>query len=99
MLSPRQELILRLVVDAYLASARPVGSREVAEKPEIEWGPSTVRADGRRLPPLRRLAACLRVARRRAGGARALAPAPGGRRGDAGDDRRPRPGHRPRRAG
>src|SRR5215207_1412407 len=45
MLSPRQELILRLVVDAYLASARPVGSREVAEKPEIEWGPSTVRAE------------------------------------------------------
>ena len=27
MLSPRQELILRLVVDAYLASARPVGRR------------------------------------------------------------------------
>jgi heat-inducible transcriptional repressor len=45
MLSPRQELILQLVVDAYLASARPVGSKEVAEKPEIEWGPSTVRAE------------------------------------------------------
>ena len=45
MLSPRQELILRLVVDAYLASARPVGSKEVAEKPEVEWGPSTVRAE------------------------------------------------------
>ena len=45
MLSPRQELILRLVVDAYLASARPVGSKEVAEKPEVEWGPSTVRSE------------------------------------------------------
>jgi heat-inducible transcriptional repressor len=45
MLSPRQELILQLVVDAYLASARPVGSKEVAEKPEVEWGPSTVRAE------------------------------------------------------
>jgi heat-inducible transcriptional repressor len=45
MLSPRQELILRLVVDAYLASAKPVGSKEVAEKPEVEWGPSTVRAE------------------------------------------------------
>ena len=45
MLSPRQELILQLVVDAYLASAKPVGSKEVAEKPEVEWGPSTVRAE------------------------------------------------------
>jgi heat-inducible transcriptional repressor len=45
MLSPRQELILRLVVEAYLASAKPVGSKEVAEKPEVEWGPSTVRAE------------------------------------------------------
>jgi heat-inducible transcriptional repressor len=45
MLSPRQELILRLVVDAYLASANPVGSKEVADKPEVEWGPSTVRAE------------------------------------------------------
>jgi heat-inducible transcriptional repressor len=45
MLSERQELILRLVVDAYLASARPVPSKEVAERPEVEWGPSTVRAE------------------------------------------------------
>ncbi len=44
-LSPRQELILRLVVDAYLASARPVASKEVAERPEVEWAPSTVRAE------------------------------------------------------
>jgi len=44
-LSPRQELILRLVVDAYLASARPVPSKEIAESPEVEWGPSTVRAE------------------------------------------------------
>ncbi|MFN8217476.1 MAG: heat-inducible transcriptional repressor HrcA [Solirubrobacterales bacterium] len=45
MLSERQELILRLVVEAYLASARPVGSRELAERREIEWGPSTVRSE------------------------------------------------------
>ena len=45
MLSERQELILRLVVDAYLASAKPVASKEVAERPEVEWGPSTVRAE------------------------------------------------------
>jgi heat-inducible transcriptional repressor len=45
MLSPRQELILGLVVDAYLASARPVASKEIAEHEDVEWGPSTVRAE------------------------------------------------------
>jgi heat-inducible transcriptional repressor len=45
MLSSRQELILRLVVDAYLASAKPVGSKEIAERAEVEWAPSTVRAE------------------------------------------------------
>lgn len=45
MLSERQELILRLVVEAYLDSARPVPSKEVAEQSEVEWGPSTVRAE------------------------------------------------------
>ncbi|HVY97701.1 MAG TPA: heat-inducible transcriptional repressor HrcA [Solirubrobacterales bacterium] len=44
-LSERQELILRLVVDAYQASARPVGSKEIAGLPEVEWGASTVRAE------------------------------------------------------
>jgi heat-inducible transcriptional repressor len=44
-LSERQELILRLVVEAHLDSARPVPSKEVAERPGIEWGPSTVRAE------------------------------------------------------
>jgi heat-inducible transcriptional repressor len=44
-LSERQELILQLVVDAYLASAKPVGSKEVADRPEVAWGPSTVRAE------------------------------------------------------
>ncbi|MCW2987306.1 MAG: heat-inducible transcription repressor HrcA, partial [Solirubrobacterales bacterium] len=36
---------MQLVVDAYLASARPVPSKEVAELPEVEWGPSTVRSE------------------------------------------------------
>ncbi len=45
MLSPRQELILKLVVDAYLASGQPVPSKEIAERTEVEWGPSTVRAE------------------------------------------------------
>ncbi len=45
MLSERQELILRLVVEAHLNSRRPVPSKEVAECPDVEWGPSTVRAE------------------------------------------------------
>ncbi|HKF81694.1 MAG TPA: heat-inducible transcriptional repressor HrcA [Solirubrobacterales bacterium] len=45
MLSERQELILRLAVDAYLDSGRPVPSKEVAERSEVEWGSSTVRAE------------------------------------------------------
>ncbi|HET9152593.1 MAG TPA: heat-inducible transcriptional repressor HrcA [Solirubrobacterales bacterium] len=45
MLSQRQELILRLVVESYLQTGRPVPSKEVAERPEVEWGPSTVRAE------------------------------------------------------
>jgi heat-inducible transcriptional repressor len=44
-LSPRQELILRLVVDAHLASGKPVASKSIAESVEVEWGPSTVRAE------------------------------------------------------
>jgi heat-inducible transcriptional repressor len=45
MLSQRQELILQLVVDAYLASGRPVASKPIAEMGEVEWGPSTVRTE------------------------------------------------------
>lgn len=45
MLSERQELILRLVVDAYLALGKPVASKPIAERREVEWGPSTVRAE------------------------------------------------------
>jgi heat-inducible transcriptional repressor len=41
MLSPRQELILRKVVDGYLAGGLPVGSKVLAA--DVEWGPSTVR--------------------------------------------------------
>ena len=45
MLSERQELILRLVVEAHQGSGRPVPSKDVAERPEVGWGPSTVRAE------------------------------------------------------
>jgi len=36
---------LRLVVDAYLASGKPVASKPIAERRGVEWGPSTVRAE------------------------------------------------------
>jgi heat-inducible transcriptional repressor len=44
-LSPRQELILKLVVDAYLASGKPVPSKGLVGQPHVEWGASTVRAE------------------------------------------------------
>jgi heat-inducible transcriptional repressor len=44
-LSERQERILSLVVDSYLESGRPVGSRAIAGREEIEWSASTVRSD------------------------------------------------------
>lgn len=43
MLSPRQELLLSKVVEAYLAAGQPVGSKILAADPAIEFGPSTVR--------------------------------------------------------
>jgi len=45
MLSERQELILRLAVEDYLASGLPVASKRVAARSEVEWGASTVRAE------------------------------------------------------
>jgi heat-inducible transcriptional repressor len=43
MLTPRQELLLRKVVEGYLDTGQPVGSKAIAAEPEIEFGPSTVR--------------------------------------------------------
>jgi heat-inducible transcriptional repressor len=43
MLSPRQELILRKVVDAHTATGLPVGSKALAADPELSFGPSTIR--------------------------------------------------------
>ena len=42
-LSERQQQVLRLVVEAYLESGKPVGSAALAERPDIGWAPSTVR--------------------------------------------------------
>jgi len=41
--TPRQELLLRLVIEDYLDEGAPVGSKHLAEG--VEWGPSTVRAE------------------------------------------------------
>jgi heat-inducible transcriptional repressor len=42
-LSERQELLLRKVVDWYSRTGQPVGSKALAADPEIEYGPSTIR--------------------------------------------------------
>jgi heat-inducible transcriptional repressor len=42
-LTERQQRILSLVVGGYLESGKPVGSAAIAEDPEVDWGPSTVR--------------------------------------------------------
>ena len=43
MLTPRQELILRKVVESYVEAGQPVGSKTIAADPAIDFGPSTIR--------------------------------------------------------
>jgi heat-inducible transcriptional repressor len=43
LLSPRQELLLRKVVESYTETGLPVGSKTLAADPEIVAGPSTIR--------------------------------------------------------
>ena len=42
-LTPRQQLILRKVVELHTATGQPVGSKTLAADPELDCGPSTVR--------------------------------------------------------
>jgi heat-inducible transcriptional repressor len=42
-LSPRQELLLRKVVDWFAATGQPVGSKALAGDPEVSYGSSTIR--------------------------------------------------------
>jgi heat-inducible transcriptional repressor len=42
-LTPRQELILRKVVETHTATGLPVGSKALAADPDVEAGPSTIR--------------------------------------------------------
>jgi len=43
MLTPRQEFILRKVVEGYLSAGQPVASKAIAADPDVEYGPSTIR--------------------------------------------------------
>lgn len=43
MLTPRQDLLLRKVVDSYAATGLPVGSKALAADTDVEYGPSTIR--------------------------------------------------------
>jgi heat-inducible transcriptional repressor len=43
MLTPRQEVILRKVVEAYAEAGQPVGSKALAADPELGFGSSTIR--------------------------------------------------------
>src|SRR5438445_7438171 len=43
MLTHRQELILRKVVDDYLRTGTPVASKSIAADPDLDCSPSTVR--------------------------------------------------------
>ncbi|MGH2953484.1 MAG: heat-inducible transcriptional repressor HrcA [Solirubrobacterales bacterium] len=45
MLSERQQQILRLIVDSYLESGKPVGSSAIADQAGVDWSPSTIRAE------------------------------------------------------
>lgn len=48
-LTPRQGFILRKVVEGHSELDSPVGSRWLAERHDVPWGPSTVRAEFARL--------------------------------------------------
>jgi len=42
-LTPRQELLLGMVVDGFAATGLPVGSKALAADPDVDCGPSTIR--------------------------------------------------------
>ena len=43
MLTPRQELLLRKVVDSFATTGQPVGSKVLASEPDVTCGSSTIR--------------------------------------------------------
>lgn len=49
MLEPRQEQLLRLVIEKYIETAEPIGSRFLVEDAKLAWSEATVRNDLREL--------------------------------------------------
>ena len=56
MLTERQELVLRKVVEEYLAAGAPVGSKVLSAEADVEWRPSTIRHELQNLEELGLLA-------------------------------------------
>src|SRR6516164_790152 len=56
MLTERQELVLRKVVEEYLAAGAPVGSKALSADADVEWRPSTIRHELQSLEELGLLA-------------------------------------------
>jgi heat-inducible transcriptional repressor len=50
--TPRQAFVLRKVVEGHVERGEPVGSRWLASRDDVSWGPSTVRAELARLEEL-----------------------------------------------
>jgi heat-inducible transcriptional repressor len=51
-ITERQQAILRTVVQEYVAEGSPLGSKSLAERADMPWGPSTIRAELARLEEL-----------------------------------------------
>ena len=43
--SERQSIVLRKVIEGHVELGQPVGSKWLAEQPDLPWGPSTIRAE------------------------------------------------------
>lgn len=43
MLTDRQKIILQILVDDYIRSAEPVGSRTISKRPDVKFSPATIR--------------------------------------------------------
>src|SRR5919199_343884 len=51
-MSDRQQLLLRRVVETHVELGQPIGSKWLAERSDMPWGPSTIRAELARLEEL-----------------------------------------------
>ncbi len=43
MLSERQRMILNAIIDDYIRSAEPVGSRNISKRGDVSFSPATIR--------------------------------------------------------